>query len=229
MDIDNLRKYVNQSPPNWAEDILEDFNAARGLIEKYALSKYWGCDESVNIMDITGTTHPSYARRSWLYLFNNGERMDNVLKNIHKNFDYYNHNTNIKCIRVDNKTFIETGINRICAARFYFGYVSYRGGFTSLHGITLESYRIDHCFKRALERLAGILRRSSSYLSIKKDIIHREDTPGWYRENYELKAVLETDKAKFILTTEDMEEMLIESQKPFKRYTGKYKDIWRVL
>jgi hypothetical protein len=227
----NLREYVNQNPPDWAGNIMEEFTVGyRELADKYASSKYWSSNESLNIQDIAGTEHPDYAGGSWLNLLNNGKRMQSVnLPLLSENPGYYYENElkkpNMEYVRIDDKTFIIEGNYRTCIARFLFHYQ----GLAILHGVTLEAYTIDYCFKRVFERLAEILMKYPCNLSLERRTLSRQDTAGWYREYYELKAVLVTERGKYQLFTGDMEEMIVESYKPMRRLFGKYKHIWRSL
>jgi hypothetical protein len=225
-----LLDYVSQNKPSWGGDKLETFgDEQRKLIERYAVSKYWSDSESINIQDIAGTAHPDYAERTWLYLLSNGKRMATVnLPLLESNPGYYyeavGKKPNMEYVRIDGTTYIMEGNHRTCIARFLF----YYQGLAVLHGVALEQYTIDHGFRTAYETLEKVLRRSR--LSVERTALSRQDTGGWYRENYELKAALELSEGGAVkLSTEDMIGIIAESGKPLKRFFGKYKYIWRGL
>jgi hypothetical protein len=228
----NLREYVNNNPPDWARNIMEEFSVEhRALIDRYAVSKYWCASESINVMDIAGTAHPDYAGKSWLNLLDNGKRMDSNLSLLVKNPGYYYEkelkNPTMTYVRIDDKTFIGEGNHRTCIARFLFHYQ----GLTILHGVSVKSYIIDYGFKSVYEDFEAMLKKLRGYnsLSIEKTTLSRQDTGGWYREHYELKAVLNLSDRTVKLSLNDMKDIMKEYPKPFKKFTGKYKHIWRVL
>jgi hypothetical protein len=230
---ENLKDYVNQNPPDWAEDIMKVYSDEyRKLVDNYAISKYWSDNESVNVQDIAGTSHPDYAGGSWLNLLNNGKRMISVnLPLLKENPGYYYEASpkkpNMEYVRIDDKTFIQEGNHRTCIARFLFFYQS----MAILHGVTLDAYTIDYRFKKLYKTLEKVFKDTGKYasLSVEKATLSRQDTGGWYREYYDLKAVLHLSELTVQLSSQDMEGIITESSKPLRKVFGQYKHIWRAL
>jgi hypothetical protein len=230
----NLREVVNENPPAWAEDKLEAFKYRD--IDNFVTSMYWSDSESIKIQDIVGTVHPDYAGRSWLYLLNNGKRMESVnLPLLAENPVYYYEKAlkkpTMEYIKIEgNKIFIIEGNHRSCIAKFLSNYQDLTG-LRELHGVSLKAYNIDILFKGYFDVLGMLLRKTGKYysLSVEKTALSRDDAPGWYKEYYDLKAVLELSGLTVKLTANEMEEIAYESFKPFKKLFGKYKHIWRAI
>jgi hypothetical protein len=55
------------------------------------------------------------------------------------------------------------------------------------------------------------------------------DTAGWFREEYGLKAVLEIFETdwKRELSLADMKKIILESERPLRKYKGEYRQIWK--
>jgi hypothetical protein len=230
--ITDFLEQVNANPPPWAENILLPYEDIReSKLEDYVVYKYSCSNDSVNVQDVVGTAHPDYVNESWLWLLNNGKRMLEVLPQLAKTPSYYfetSKKEQIGFTEIDGKTYITGGGNhRTCIARFFF----YYRGLTTLYGVYKEVYRIDHHFKSLFEALKDTLKRKKidHSLRVVQETIERIDTASWSRDNYSLKAKLEIDRSGWQghLTAPEIQEILIDSERPFNRYFGKYKGIWK--
>jgi hypothetical protein len=234
----DLLERVNANPPHWAEDILLPYgDVKQGKLLRYAISKYNSYKDSVNVQDVVGTAHPDYANKSWLWLLNNGERMNANLSLLATNPSYYLETSKkepeMGFIEIDGKTYINSfirgkGNHRTCIARFFLCYQE----LTVLHGVEKTTYLIDHHFKSLVEALEDTLTRKRIHYSLDviKTAIERVDTSGgWYRDNYSLQVKLEIPKNGWngYLTAKDIQEILIDSERPFNKYFGKYSAIWK--
>jgi hypothetical protein len=228
----NLLDKANASPPDWANKILLSYDDKLNKLRDYAVSWYWCSSDSVNVQNVVGTAHPDYANQSWLWLLNNGKRMQNVnLPLLAKKPSYYFETSKkepyMEFTEIDGNIYInKEGNHRTCISRFFF----YYQGLTTLHGVKKETIVIDHYFKGLVETLEETLKRKriGYSLEINKTTIERIDTAGWYKENYSLRAKLEIHRSgwKGYLTAKEIQEILIDSERPFNRYFGKYKGIW---
>ena len=230
--MSELLEQVKQNPPNWAEDIIEVYPyASEGEIWEYATSYYWCQSASVNVHDVIGTAHPDYSGKSWLNLLHNGKRMQSInLPLLAENPGYYyetkKKEPEMQYRRIDDKTYIcREGNHRTCIARFLFHYE----GHSIIHGIATEEFTIDHGFKKAHELLNNVLMKNNMLGNTKviRTTLSRDDTSGWMREHYDLKLEVNGRGDRLLLSTDEIHELILDSQRLFRKMFGKYKKYWK--
>lgn len=189
-------KYFNlQAPPPFAETVLKTWPEKKFReCEPYIIEEQHHGSASVNVFRVVGTRHPDYAGKNWLDLLMNGRRMMVNLPLFQDNPDYYletgakepyMHYQSIDggdvYIGAEGK-----GNHRTCIARFFF----FTQGLTTLHGITLDDYRIDWTFKELCDELkivAEQLRLPISH-TVNRKLIDRRDAADWRLDSFTLTA-----------------------------------------
>jgi hypothetical protein len=158
-------------------------------LEPFIKQHYWCDSTSVNIFRVVGTQHPDYAEMSWIKLLEKGKRMHLNLRLYAENPGYYYEDIKkeppmyFKSIDGDNLYIGEDGNHRTCIARCVF----YLAGRTTLHGVTVNDYRIDWDFKKVYEQIVETIQKKGMPYIVKpiKRAVSREDSAGWMLERYE--------------------------------------------
>lgn len=192
----NRMSYFNLDyPPPFSGETLKKWDDLDFInLKQYVIEEQrYGC-ASVNVFRVVGTQHPDYAEKTWLDLLNNGKRMQLNLPLFQDNPDYYLETAPKKpfmhYVSLDGgDVYIgDEGNHRTCIAKFFF----FTQGLTTLHGITLQDYRIDWTFKALCDELKATVEalKIPIYLNIQKKLIERKDAADWKLDRFSLTARL---------------------------------------
>lgn len=68
--------------------------------------------------------------------------------------------------------------------------IFFKKGITTLHGVTLDDYRIDWDFKKLVEEIQRVADEKGLpvFLKIKSELVERQDTAGWKLDRFKLTA-----------------------------------------
>lgn len=229
----NLLQRVEEERPKFADDILEPFPAElQKDINEFSSIHYWNACTIIDVSQVIGTEHPDYADKSWLNLLQNGRRMSINIPLLATNPNYY-FETSPKIPpmyfkSVNGKLYIGgDGNHRTCIAKFFFHYKN----ISQLGGVSIDEYVIDYDFKNICEECIAFIQKKRLPLryEIIRQAVKREDIPGWMKEHFSLKAVITnfSNGARFEMDANNMNDFLIESENIFRRWTGKYKMLWK--
>lgn len=227
-----LIERVELEKPHIAEDIiLELTDNELKRAEQFSSSVSWVQSSSVNVFDVCGTLHPDYCNKSWLNLLQNGKRMKENLRLLNENTGYYcetKYKSQMAYIKIDDKIYIgRDGNHSTCIAKFLFFFE----GITTIHGVTVEEYNIDDAFEAAYGQLHHIIERYNLpwRAEVCRNIVSRSDTAGWKRDTIELSAFIRNYKSGYEtqLSSEQILYLISESENPFKRFIGQFKELWR--
>jgi len=188
-----LEYFGIKEPPPFAHEKLLSWQDVRfNELEPYVVEEQRHGSASVNVFRVVGTRHPDYARESWLYLLNNGKRMEHNLSLFSTNPAYYLET----CPKVPYMQYIsidggdlyigDEGNHRTTLARFAF----YKNGLTTLHGITCLDFRIDWAMKELCDEVTETIekKRLPIYLSVFRKHIERRDATDWKLDLYTISA-----------------------------------------
>ena len=177
--------------PHWARQAIkawdkEDFKR----MESFVTEKYWSCQQSINVFEVVGTTHPDYQGWTWIEFLSRGERMKQNLLHRERAPTYYLDGEvklpTMHFVSIDNSGWYVKGDgnHRTCIARFMFQGM----GKTMIHGVTVETYHTSPLAMHACERLRAAVKEKKLPLSIesRRKKVSREDTGGWTRERFEI-------------------------------------------
>lgn len=194
VNIDRMKLFGYEHMPAFAHEVIRPWSEAQfdGL-QSYITEHYWCGNASVNVFRVIGTCHPDYAGGTWIDLLMHGKRMDSVnLPLFQTNPGYYLETiqkTPMMYYRsIDGGSLYigDDGNHRTCIARFDF----FRNGLTTLHGVTVDDYRIDWEFKKLVEELQSVVekKRIPVFISVRSEVIERQDTSGWKLDKFKLVA-----------------------------------------
>ncbi len=193
---DRLRYFGLEEPPPFAGTILKAWSEAEFRdIEPYVVEEQRLENASVNVFRVVGTRHPDYAGKSWLDLLMHGRRMMANLPLFRDNPGYYLETgskspyMHYQSIDGGDVYIGDEGNHRTCIARFFY----FTRGLTTIHGITLDDYRVDRVFKEACDRLKRIAAEKNRpiHLTVEKTLIDRQDAAGWRLDRFALLARVE--------------------------------------
>ncbi len=191
---------------------IEPLPFNESLIDLFSTVREWQDGIRLDLELVKGSVHPDYAGRSWLWLLENGKRMDHNLCLLIENPVYYFEETKklpaMSYLAVGNAYYVYTdGNHRTCIARFLFQLL---GLDPVLSGVEVVRKEIDIEALRAFEKLKS--RGASVMVSRKKTA--REDGAGWMREHYMLRfSVVERGKLYEDLSREDFLALANERKK----------------
>ncbi len=180
----NLRDRVNESTPEWANEILMPWSTALpDDLGTYRRQTSWTHSGSVNAFSIVGTAHPSYRGASWLNLLQHGKRMTANLALHARNPGYYSSvetkQPKMHLTSVDGTHwYVATdGNHRSCIARFHFAF----SGETMIHGLELESIAIDHEFRTLHHLISDVIESRDLNFDVvhTNSLVSRRDGAGW--------------------------------------------------
>lgn len=229
----NLLEMVEKHKPEFADDIMEAFPAElQKDINDFSSAHYWNACASIDVNEVVGTEHPDYAGKSWLNLLRNGKRMSINLPLLADNPGYY-FETNPKdppmyFKLVNGQLYIGgDGNHRTCIAKFFLHYQNV----SRLGGVTIDEYVIDYDFKNVYERCVMMIHQKRLPLRYKiiRKAVRREDASGWMKEYFDISAII-TNSSTYVQYEMDavtMNSFLSESENFFRRWTGKYKELWK--
>ncbi|OYV75012.1 MAG: hypothetical protein B7Z66_14460 [Chromatiales bacterium 21-64-14] len=186
-----LRDRAVATPPHWANEVIAPFDEEWfHAVEPFIVESYWSGQQSINVFDVVGTSHPDYAGRTWLEFLREGKRMDLNLGLLRENPGYYLEDEPkrpgmyYRAVDDDRWFVAEDGNHRTAIARFLF----HESGRSMLHGLTVTKYRTDRrafdvytAAAEAIEKSGGKVR-----LRTRRTKRARADTGGWMRENWKV-------------------------------------------
>lgn len=190
-EIERLKYFDLQTPPPFAHTILKPWpEETFREIEPYIFEEQRHGSASVNVFRVVGTRHPDYANKSWLDLLMNGRRMMVNLPLFQEKPEYYLETgakepyMHYRSIDGGDVYIGDEGNHRTCIARFNF----FTRGLTTLHGITLDDYRIDWVFKDICDRLKKTAVESGNpiQLTVERKLIDRQDAADWRLDRFNL-------------------------------------------
>lgn len=93
----------------------------------------------------------------------------------------------------------------------------------------MEEFTVDHEFRKARTLLDEIMRRKdmTGNTGVKRTTLRRNDTAGWLREDYDLKLLVRGRNDNLLLNREEVWDLILDSERPFRKIYGKYKNFWR--
>ncbi|BCO09272.1 hypothetical protein GF1_16480 [Desulfolithobacter dissulfuricans] len=223
MDQAERLKYFNlETPPPFAKTILKEWPEEKFReFEPYIIEEQRHGSASVNVFRVVGTRHPDYAGKTWLDLLMNGRRMMVNLPLFQDNPGYYLETgtkepyMHYQSIDGGDVYIGAEGNHRTCIARFFF----FTQGMTTLHGITLDDYRIDWAFKEVCDELMFEVKklRLPFHLTVTRKLIDRQDAADWRLDRFALTArVFDARRQEtFELDREGLCRFIDEVKKPW--------------
>lgn len=179
------------SPPHWAHERIMAFDDdAFRSAQPFVVECYWNGQQSINVFDVVGTSHPDYAGLSWLEFLRTGKRMKLNLALFRDNPVYYLSDEikmpHMQYISVDDDLLFvgNDGNHRTAIARFFF----HELGRTMLHGVSLYRYRTDRRARELAQAATKVIEERGLRigLSPRQIKLGREDTAGWMRERWKI-------------------------------------------
>ncbi len=126
-------------------------------------------------------------------------------------------------VRVDGKLYIDhDGSHRRCIAKFFF-----LKGLTHLHGVLVREYRPDRHAMAMVEAIQMALeakRLDHIYIESSREKTGSDDTAGWMKERFDIRAKLRNARSGgvLVLNRQEFQEFLsaIEGMGLLKRFFG---------
>jgi len=237
MDVREIALHLEQNPKKIVEEIKKRECVLNDLIkpcpdlkelESFVVSHYWSDSDSVNVFLVSGTVHPDYNNGiSWIDLILYGKRMPLNLRLLKENPDYYFETRKkepvIHYIKINDDIFVgRDGNHRTAIAKVLFYYT----GYTVLHGIEFEEYRVDLELKKRFENLKNLLTARAPYVEarILRKCVKREDTQAWKKDYFELSVELinHRNRKRVLIYPEELNDVLkeFENFSWWKRFFG---------
>ena len=221
-ESERLKYFDLQAPPPFAETILKPWPEEFSYLRSYVIEEQRHGSASVNVFRVVGTRHPDYAGKSWLELLMHGRRMMINLPLFRDNPGYYLETgrkepyMHYQSLDGGDVYIGDEGSHRTCIARFFF----FTQGLTTLHGITLDDYRIDWTFKGLCDELSATaerLRLPIRLAGIDRKLVDRQDAADWRLDRFTLTArVVDIRRhATYTLDREGLGQFLEEMKKPW--------------
>ncbi|HHL34383.1 MAG TPA: hypothetical protein ENJ30_08500 [Desulfobulbaceae bacterium] len=220
---ERLKYFDLQAPPPFAETILKPWPEKEFReFEPYIIEEQRHGSASVNVFRVVGTQLPDYAGKSWFDLLMNGRRMMANLPLFQDNPGYYLETggkepyMHYRSIDGGDVYIGDEGNHRTCIARFFF----FTQGLTTLHGITLDDYRIDWAFKELCDELRDLterLRVPIRLTAVNRKLVNRQDAADWRLDSFTLTAkVIDTRRHEtYELDKDGLCRLLDEMRKPW--------------
>ncbi len=220
---------IFKNTPHFSNDLIEPFNEEEfETIKRFSAEEYWCGNESINIFNVSGTRHPDYQGKSWLWFLQNGKRMRLNLTLFEQNPGYYlgeaRKEPAMSYVRVDGKLYVDhDGNHRTCIARFFY----FEKGLTHLRGVEVREYRVDgHAMAtfEAIRRALDVKKITHIHMESFREKADREDSAGWMKERFEIGARLRNVRSGglLVLKRQEFQGFLsaIEGMGGFKRFLG---------
>ncbi|HDU5650688.1 TPA: hypothetical protein RFV74_002344 [Klebsiella aerogenes] len=161
----------------------------------FVRTRLWTGNGSVNIFRIVGTDRPDAVGRNWRGLCNNAPRMADCLRLADESPEFYTDPTithsDMQFVSRDGADWYlrGDGINRCCAARYYFLFCHSQGRpIQQLHNVTQELVLHDEVLLQCVRSLEALIPQLATVFDIKLRTERvREDCcsgPGWRQENF---------------------------------------------
>ena len=130
---------------HWADEIIKAPPIKEHLIDLFCVEMEWRDNSEVDLDSITGSVHPDYQGRSWLWFLKHGKRMSGNLALLLRNPNYYftteKKLPSMSYLQFDGNYYIYCdGNHRTCIAKFLFPLLNKK---PVLAGVEIHRKRID--------------------------------------------------------------------------------------
>jgi len=187
--VNNLTEEIRLIDPDILTQKIQKWDKMEFLnLLPFVKEHYWQNNASINVFRVVGTQHPDYIGLTWLDLLEQGKRMPLNLRLYKENPGYY-----YETVKKEPTMYFQSidggdlyigadGNHRTCIAKAVF----YLTGETTLHGVTVDDYRVDWRLKEFYDRLNTLITGEMLpyYIEPVTEIISRDDSGGWMLEKY---------------------------------------------
>ena len=195
--IGDIDEWVKSNRLHWAGQTILPWDEKLFLeVAPFVTSHFWSDRHSINVYSVIGTAHPDFVYLSWDQFLATGQRMSFNKRLLHANPGYYLE-TDVKhpsmlYVSLDGEGWYVNGDgnHRTCLARFHFEQLNANGipSKTMIHGVTVDSYRVDWALLELYRRIQRALRagrgKHAGHLECARVHVARENGPAWKLDSY---------------------------------------------